>query len=75
MARKPKSVTDIDKEIETLKAQRSAALEARAAQIGKIAAKADLTVLEISDADLLKEFRQVAERFRRNTAPPRTPNP
>lgn len=75
MARKPKSVTDIDKEIETLKAQRSAALEARAAQIGKIAAKADLTVLEISDADLLKEFRQIAERFRRKTAPPRTPNP
>jgi uncharacterized protein YydD (DUF2326 family) len=64
MARKPKSVIDIDKEIETLKAQRVAALETRAEQIGKIAAKADLNILEISDADMLKEFQAIAERFR-----------
>lgn len=69
MARKPKSVIDIDREIEALKAQRLAALEGRADQIGKLAAKADLTTLEISDADLLKEFRQIAERFRRRSAP------
>ncbi|MBO6727815.1 MAG: hypothetical protein JJ911_19310 [Rhizobiaceae bacterium] len=65
MARKPKSVTDIDKEIEALKAQRSAALDARAEQIGKLAAKAELTLLDISDADLLKEFKALAEQFRR----------
>lgn len=64
MARKPKSVIDIDKEIETLKVQRIAALEARAEQIGKIAAKADLNILEISDANMLKEFQAIAERFR-----------
>lgn len=67
MARKPKSVVDIDKEIEALKAQRVAALEARADQIGKIAAKADLTNLEITDAELLKEFQAIADRFRRKT--------
>ncbi len=65
MARKPKSVVDIDKEIEALKAQRVAVLEARADQIGKIAAKADLTTLEITDAELQKEFQAIADRFRR----------
>ncbi len=74
MARKPKSVTDIDQEIEALRAQRVAALEARAAHIGKIAAKADLTTLEILDADLLKEFQQIADRFRHKSAPANAPN-
>ncbi|MDF1670220.1 MAG: TraC family protein [Roseovarius sp.] len=69
MARKPKSVIDIDKEIEALKAQRVAAMDARAEQIGKIAARADLTLLEITDAELLKEFQQIADRFRRKTPP------
>lgn len=74
MARKPKSVIDIDidKEIETLKAQRLAVLDARADQVGKIAAKADLTMLAISDAELLKEFQQIADRFRRKTTPTST---
>jgi hypothetical protein len=74
MARKPKSVIDIDKEIEALKAQRIASLEARADQIGKIAAKADLATLEISDAELLKEFQAIADRFRRKSATPHAPN-
>lgn len=74
MARKPKSVIDIDKEIKALKAQRVASIEARADQIGKIAAKANLTTLEISDAELLKEFQAIAERFRRKTAAPHAPN-
>jgi uncharacterized protein YydD (DUF2326 family) len=69
MAKKPKSITDIDQQIETLKAQRVAVLETRAAHIGKIAAKADLTTLEISDATLLREFQQIADRFRRKSAP------
>lgn len=69
MARKPKSVIDIDKEIEALKAQRVAALDARAEQVGKIAARAELTLLEITDAELLKEFQQIADRFRRKPAP------
>lgn len=73
MARKPKSVTDIDKEIAALKAQRTEALTARAEQIGKIAAKADLTMLEITDADLLKEFQAIADRFRRKTSAPTPP--
>lgn len=68
MARKSKSVTDIDKEIEALKAHRVAALEARADQIGKIAAKADLTKLEMTDAELLKEFQAIADRFRRKAS-------
>lgn len=74
MVRKPKSVVDIDKEIETLKTQRIAALDARAAHIGKIAAKADLTTSDLSDADLLKEFQQIAARFRRVSAPTGLPN-
>ena len=74
MARKPKSVIDIDNEIEALKTQRVAALDARADQVGKIAAKADLTTLDISDADLLKEFQQIAERFRRKTSPAASQN-
>lgn len=64
MARRPKSIADIDKEIEALKAQRVEALDAQAAHIGKLAAKADLTTLDIPDADLLKEFKAIAERFR-----------
>lgn len=65
MARKPKSVLEIDKEIEALKAARVEALEAQAAHVGKLAAKADLTTLDITDADLLKEFKAIAERFRK----------
>lgn len=68
MARKPKSVADIDREIEALKAQRVAALEGRADQIGKIAGKAGLTTLEITDAELMKEFQAMADRFRRKTS-------
>jgi hypothetical protein len=74
MARKTKTVTDIDKEIEALKAQRAAALDARAERIGKIAAKAELTLLDISDAELRKEFRAIAERFRRKSAAPVSQN-
>lgn len=65
MARKPKSVVEIDKEIEALKAARVQALEAQATHVGKLAAKADLTALDISDADLLREFKAIAERFRK----------
>jgi hypothetical protein len=69
MARRPKSVADIDKEIAALQAQRSEALEGRAVQIGKIAAKAELNLLDIPDADLLKEFKAIAERFRAKPKP------
>lgn len=69
MARKPKSVADIDREIEALKAQRVEALEAQAEHVGKLAAKAGLTTLDISDADLLKDFKALAERFQRPSTP------
>ena len=65
MARKQKTVTEIDREIEALKAERIAALEAQADHIGKLAAKAGLTGLDISDAALSKEFKAIADRFRR----------
>lgn len=64
MARKQKSVADIDKEIEALEAQRAAALNTRSEQIGKLAGKAELNVLDIPDSFLLKEFKAIAERFR-----------
>jgi len=70
MARKPKSVVDIDKEIEALKAARAAAMDARAAHIGKLAAKAELTMLDMSDADLLEAFKTIAVRFRKQGATP-----
>lgn len=63
MPRKPKSVSDIDRQIEELKEQRTKALEDRAVHIGTIAARADLTTLDISDADLLREFKALATRF------------
>ena len=65
MARKQKTVSEIDREIDALKAQRIAALEARADHIGKLAAKAGLTGVDISDAELLKEFKAIADRFQR----------
>jgi hypothetical protein len=63
MARKLTNVSDIDKKIAALQEQRAAVLEARAEQIGKIASKAGLVDLEISDAELLKAFQQIAARF------------
>lgn len=70
MARKPRSVSDIDAEIEALKKQRKEALEAQSAHIGRLAAKAGLTGLDISDAELVKEFEAVAARFQNKASPP-----
>lgn len=69
MGRKLTNVSDIDKKIAALQEQRAAALAARAEQIGKIASKAGLVDLEVSDAELLKAFQQIAARFQTPPAP------
>jgi len=69
MARKLTNVSDIDKKIAALQEQRAAALEARAEQIGKIASKAGLVDLDISDAEFLKAFQEIAARFQTPPAP------
>lgn len=65
MAKKTKSVADIDREIKALQAKRTEALEAQSAHVGNLAARAGLTELDIPDADLLKEFKAIAERFQK----------
>ena len=75
MARKPKSVSEIDRQIEELKAKRLEALEAQPAHIGSIAAKADLNTLDIPDAELLKKFKAIAARFRGQATPPSSATP
>lgn len=64
MARKSRTVLEIDAEIEALKRQRREAIDQRSAQIGKLAAKAGLVELDVSDGDLLKEFGAIAARLR-----------
>ena len=69
MARRPKSVADVEREIEALKQQRQSLLNARAEQIGKLAAKAELHTLDITDKELLKMFEDLVARFRAKAAP------
>ncbi len=64
MARKPRTLAEIDTEIEALKQQRQKALDQRSALIGKLAAKAGLVELDVPDAELLKEFGAIVDRLR-----------
>ena len=69
MARKPRTVSEFDAEIEALKQQRQKAVDQRSAHIGKLAAKAGLVELDVSDAELLKEFGAIAGRLRNRSDP------
>ena len=69
MARKPRTVSEFDAEIEALKQQRQKAVDRRSEQIGQLAAKAGLVELDVPDADLLKAFREIADRLRNQPGP------
>ncbi|WP_136661783.1 TraC family protein [Nitratireductor sp. XY-223] len=69
MARRPRTLAEIDTEIEALKQQRQKALDQRSALIGKLAAKAGLVELDVPDAELLKEFGAIADRLRNRSGP------
>ena len=64
MACKPRTVVEFDAEIEALKQLRQEAVSQRSAHIGKLAAKAGLVELDVSDAELLKEFSAIVARLK-----------
>ena len=69
MARKPRTVSEFDAEIEALKRQRQNAVDRRSKQIGQLAAKAGLVELDVTDAELVKEFGEIADRLRNLSGP------
>lgn len=72
MVRQTRTVADIDTAIGELKRQRAAAVDARATDIARIATRAGLADLNVSDVELLEVFEGVAARFRRSAPSPET---
>ncbi len=72
MVRQTRTVADIDTEIVKLKQQRAAAVDARANHIARIAKRAGLADLNVSDVELLEAFETVTARFRRSAEVPKT---
>ena len=68
MARR-RTVLEIDAEIDALKRQRQEVVTQRSAHIGKLAAKAGLVELDVTDAELLKEFEAIAARLQEKSRP------
>jgi hypothetical protein len=56
--------SDIDAKILELKQKREKMLEQRGRRYARIADQAGLLEIQISDEDLLKAFKEMAERFR-----------
>jgi len=65
MARR-RSRAEIQADIEALRKQLAESEEREERRIGKIANKAGLLDLEVSDEDLAKAFAELAVRFRKN---------
>lgn len=72
MAR-PQSRDVIVKEIAALQAKLKAHDKAQAERIGTLAVKAGLDDLQISDAELLREFEEIVRRFREPAPPTQAP--
>ena len=72
MVRQTRTVADIDTAIGELKRKRAAAVDARANDIARIAKRAGLADLNVSDVELLEAFETVAARFYRSTEVPKT---
>ena len=66
--RRRTTLSDIDEQIEQLKAKRRNMVQQRAERFAKIAAQAGLAEVEISDDEALEAFKALADRFRRPTA-------
>jgi TraC-like protein len=56
--------SDIDAKIRELKEKRERMLDQRGRRYARIADQAGLLEVQISDDDLLKEFKEIAARFR-----------
>lgn len=54
----------IDAKIEALKAKREKLLDQRGRRYARLADQAGLIEIQVGDEDLLKAFREIAERFR-----------
>lgn len=67
MARTSK-VTKIQEEIAKLQAQLDEVRAKEADRLGNLAVKAGLSDIEVSDRDLLKALKEVADRFRKAPA-------
>ena len=68
--RRRTTLSDIDEQIEQLKAKRRNMVQQRAERFAKIAAQAGLAEVEISDDEALEAFKAIADRFRRPAARP-----
>ena len=62
------TLSDIDEQIEQLKAKRRNMVQQRAERFAKIAAQAGLAEVDISDDEALEAFKAIADRFRRPAA-------
>jgi len=56
--------SDIDAKIQALKEKREKMLDQRGRRYARIADQAGLIEVQISDEDLLREFKGIADRFR-----------
>ena len=66
--RRRTTLSDLDEQIEQLKAKRRHMVQQRAERFSKIAAQAGLAEVDISDDEALEAFKAIADRFRRPTA-------
>lgn len=64
MAKRSKTPAQIKAEIDRLNGELAQAEAREGERIGSIAVKAGLHEIDVSDADLLQAFRDVAARFR-----------
>ena len=66
--RRRTTLSDIDEQIEQLKAKRHHMVQQRAERFSKIAAQAGLAEVDITDNEALEAFKAIADRFRRPAA-------
>ena len=66
--RRRTTLSDIDEQIEQLKAKRRHMVQQRAERFARIAAQAGLAEVDISDDEALQAFKAIADRFRRPAA-------
>lgn len=63
MAKRPKTPAEIKAEMERLKQELKEAETREADRLGKLAIKAGLHEIDVSEADLVKALKEVAGRF------------
>ena len=66
--RRRTTLSDIDEQIEQLKAKRRHMVQQRAERLARISARAGLADVDISDDEALEAFKALADRFRRPAA-------